>query len=174
MVAAAKPFGCYVALRSLSQRLQFLLLRSGSSCVLLPALFMLHCSRQKYTRCQLKLCSPAAPFRLRSSKRLLMLIHTSFRKASLRFTCVVRRLRKGYRKFTAAPTYIASIALSCFTATTFVGARGAASKHSFLMPSGGLAASKYTCNNMGKKRYKSSISTQESMKINHSFYHYSS
>ena len=109
----------------------FLLIRSGSSYVLLPALFILHCSRQKSTRCQFKLCSPAAPLRLRSSKRLLMLIHTSFRKASLRFTCVVRRLRKGYRKFTAAPTYIASIALSCFTATTFVGARGAASRHSF-------------------------------------------
>lgn len=39
------------------------------------------------------LCSPAAPLRLRSPCDCYLLIRPSFRKASLRFTCIVRHLR---------------------------------------------------------------------------------
>ena len=80
----------------------------------------IHFSSVQSTRCPLFFCSPAAPLKAAFTLRLLIAhVVPPFRKASLRFTCIVQPPPYPDGKFTPAASYVAGISLlkSAFTAS---------------------------------------------------------
>ena len=100
----------------------------------------IHFSSVQSTRCPLLLCSPAAPLKAAFTLRLLIAyVVPPFRKASLRFTCIVQPPPYPDGKFTPAASYGAGIAIrsSWLYCQPLCGGSLSASVHSFLILSGG-------------------------------------
>ena len=101
----------------------------------------IHFSSVQSTRCQLFLCSPAAPLRLRSPCSCTAHSLRPFRLQLLRFSCIVQP--PSYPpvggKFTPAASYVAAIAIrsSWLYCQHLCGGSLSASVHSFLILSGG-------------------------------------
>ena len=99
----------------------------------------IHFSSVQSTRCQL-FCSPAIPTSAAFTLRLLIAhVVPPFRKASLRFTCIVQPPPYPDGKFTPAASYGAGIAIrsSWLSCQPLCGGSLSASVHSFLTLSGG-------------------------------------
>ena len=100
----------------------------------------IHFSSVQSTRCPLFFCSPAAPLKAAFTLRLLIAhVVPPFRKASLRFTCIVQPPPYPDGKFTPAASYGAGIAIrsSWLYCQPLCGGSLSASVHSFLILSGG-------------------------------------
>jgi hypothetical protein len=100
----------------------------------------IHFSSVQSTRCPLLFCSPAAPLKAAFTLRLLIAhVVPPFRKASLRFTCIVQPPPYPDGKFTTAASYGAGIAIrsSWLYCQPLCGGSLSASVHSFLILSGG-------------------------------------
>ena len=100
----------------------------------------IHFSIVQSTRCPLLFCSPAAPLKAAFTLRLLIAhVVPPFRKASLRFTCIVQPPPYPDGKFTPAASYGAGIAIrsSWLYCQPLCGGSLSASVHSFLILSGG-------------------------------------
>ena len=100
----------------------------------------IHFSIVQSTRCPLLFCSPAAPLKAAFTLRLLIAhVVSPFRKASLRFTCIVQPPPYPDGKFTPAASYGAGIAIrsSWLYCQPLCGGSLSASVHSFLILSGG-------------------------------------
>ena len=99
----------------------------------------IHFSSVQFTRCQL-FCSPCVPTPAAFTLRLLIAhVVPPFRKASLRFTCIVQPSPYPDGKFTSAASYGAGIAIrsSWLYCQPLCGGSLSASIHSFLILSGG-------------------------------------